>query len=312
LSLIFSGSSRSLLLIHDDMELISSSENIDIMVPPQLYTMRRQYIDIKYHYQAKKIASSILESYLAEDIEYEYFVYRDGEDWVFIAYSTLEIDEFLAKQNIAVEQISKLYFTQQASDKFLSPVSLNHSEALLTIDGVVTVVPKNLLDRSVRYQLFDDSFRPKSGISYGVGVGSILEKKEAWGLATIFVLFALIFLAEGIRYNSVVTDIKMEISMLFDDYPALQSRYTRENVIKKYKKIDREERRKREILKEFSRMILPSVEVEHLVVDKASVVVTFRTPDKATLLKIESIARAKKYKTKRVGRDNLIEIESLI
>jgi IS1 family transposase len=106
--------------------------------------------------------------------------------------------------------------------------------------------------------------------------------------------------------------MKREISMLFADYPSLQSNYTRDNVIKKYKKIDRDERRKREILKELSRMILPSVEVEHLLVDRGSIVVTFRIPNRQTLLKIESIARAKKYKTKRVGRENLINVEGSI
>jgi hypothetical protein len=294
------------------MERVSSSQAIDIMVPPQFYTMRRQNIDIKYHYQAKRVAPSVLESYLSEDIEYEYFVYRDDKDWVFIAYETIEIDDFLKSHNIAVDQISKLYFAQQSSDKFLLPLSLNENEALMTVDGVVTVVPKTLLDYPIRYQLFDNSFRPKDSISYGVGANSIIEKRDAWSLAAIFILFASIFVVEGIRYNSVVTDMKREISMLFADYPSLQSNYTRDNVIKKYKKIDRDERRKREILKELSRMILPSVEVEHLLVDRGSIVVTFRVPNRQTLLKIESIARAKKYKTKRVGRENLINVEGSI
>jgi len=303
-------SSKPLVLIHDDMDQIDEGKSIDIMLPPQFYTMKRQEINIKYLYQAKKLAPSILENLLSDDIEYDYFVFRDRESWIFIAYSSEEINDFLNSKGIEITQISKLYFTQQSESKFSSAISLNDIEALAILDDVVTVIPKSLLSYDTRYQLFDDSFRPDVGISYGASADSILTQKDSIILASIILLFALLFLVEGIRYSKVVADMDEEISILFEEYPALQSQYARENIIKKYHKIDKAERTKREILKNISHLIIPGVEVDSLLLEEKQLFVVFKTPDKKTLLRVEALAKAKGYKSSRVGRENMIKVES--
>jgi len=303
-------SSKPLVLIHDDMDQIDEGKPIDIMLPPQFYTMKRQEINIKYLYQAKRLAPSILENLLSDDIEYDYFVFRDEESWVFIAYSSVEVNDFLYSKGIDTTQISKLYFTQQSESKFNSAISLNNTEALGILNDIVTVIPKSLLSYDTKYQLFDDSFRPDIGISYGASADSMLTQKDSIILASIIILFALLFLVEGIRYSKVVADMDDEVSILFKEYPALQSQYARENIIKKYHKIDQVERKKREILKNLSHLIVPGVEVDSLLLEEDQLYVVFKTPDKQTLLRVETLAKAKRYKSSRVGRENLIKVES--
>ncbi len=308
--MIFMASSRPLVLIHEDMDRVDESGSIDIMLPPQFYTMKRQEINVKYLYQAKKLAPSILESLLADDKEYDYFVFKDGDSWIFIAYSSEEINGFLQSKDIDISRVSKLYFIQQSESKFTSAILLNDFEALGVVDDIVTVVPKSLLAYDTRYQPFDETFRPDRGISYGASVGSILTQKDSIVLASIITLFALLFLVEGIRYSRVVAEINEEVSILFDEYPALQSQYTRENIIKKYHKIDKAERGKREILKDLSHLIIPGVEVDSLVMEEKHLFVIFETPDKKGLLRVEALAKQKGYKSSRVGRENLIKVES--
>jgi len=308
--LIFTESSKPLVLIHDDMGQIDESRSIDIMLPPQFYTMKRQEINIKYQYQAKKLAPSILENLLSDDTEYDYFVFRDDEMWVFIAYSTEEINEFLHSKGIEVTKVSKIYFIQQSESKFTSAISLNDREALGVLNDIVTVIPKSLLSYDMRYQLFDETFRPDRGVSYGASVDSILAQKDSIILASIIALFAILFLVEGIRYGKVVADMNQEISILFKEYPALQSQYARENIIKKYHKIDKVERGKREVLKDMSHLIVPGVEVDSLLMEDGQLSAVFKTSDKKTLLKVEKLAKAKGYKSSRVGRENLIKVES--
>jgi len=308
--LIFMESSKPLVLIHDDMDQIDKGRSIDIMLPPQFYTMRRQEINIKYLYQAKRLAPSILENLLSDEVEYDYFVFRDGESWVFVAYSRAEINEFLKSKGIEATQVSKLYFIQQSESKFVSAISLNDTEALGVLNDIVTVIPKTLLSYDTRYQLFDETFRPDRGVSYGASADSVLTQKDSVVLASIFTLFSIMFLIEGIRYGEVVKDMDEEKSILFKEYPALQSQYARENIIKKYHKIDKEERKKREILKDLSHLILPGVEVDSLLMEEGQLFVVFKTPDKNTLLRVEALAKAKSYKSSRVGRENMIKVES--
>ncbi len=301
---------RPLVLIHDDMTPIEGGRSIDIMVPPQFYTMARQEIKVKYLYQAKKLAPSILENLLSDDIEYEYFVFKDGSYWAFVAYSSVEINEFLRSKGIEISQVSKLYFAQQSEPKFTSVISLNESDALGVLNNIVTVIPKSLLSHGTQYQLFDDTFRPDRGVSYGTSVDSILTQKDSIILASIVVLFAILFLIEGVRYSRVISDMKGQVSILFKEYPALQSQYARENIIKKYHRIDKEEREKREILKDLSSLMVPGVEVDSLLMEDKRLSVVFQTPDKKTLLKVEALAKAKRYKSSRVGRENKIKVDS--
>lgn len=311
-SLIFTGSNNPLVLIHSDMYYHKETEVIDILLSPQFYTHKREYLDIKYLYKAKKLAPSILENLLphGEEYEYEYYVYKDGDSWVFIAYNITQISDFLESKGISIDQVSKLYFAQQVQDMFRSPLSLNEEKALSTLQKSVTVVPKSLLSPTIRYTRFDDSYRPASGISFGAGVDSVFTQKEAWIMGAIFVLFGLLFVAEGLRFDSITSDTEQRMSLLFEEYPSLQSTYARANIIKKYHKIDKIERDKREILKEFSRLVLPGVEVDTLSVNSKKLSITLQCPDQKSILRVTALARAKKYQIKKAKKDNLLTIET--
>ncbi len=305
----FLGSSKPLLLIHEGMQAVDSSEVFDIMLSPQFYTLKREDLPIRYHFQAKKLASSVLENLLPEEGNYEYYVFKDEDSWAFIAYDSEEIGRFLQPRGISVEQVSKLYFAQQVSEKFNTPVLLDANTALSNVQESATVVPKMLLSSEIQYQDFDETFRPKTGVSFGVGMHSIIDKKKAWTIGAFFLIFALMFAIEGARYSRVAGMMQEKVTLLLQDYPALQSQYARENIAKKYQKIDREERRKREVLKSISRLVLPGVEVESLLMGRKYYSATFKCPDEKTVVRIQSLAKEKKYKASRVGGENLIKIE---
>lgn len=297
------------MLISDAMQSVSSSEALDIMLSPQFYTLKRENLPVRYHFQAKKLASSILENLLPEEGNYEYYVFKEEDLWIFIAYDTEEIGRFLQSRGISAEQVSKLYFAQQVSKKFSTPVLLDENTALSNVQHSATVVPRMLLPEETQYQDFDETFKPKSGASFGVGIHSIIEKKEAWTIGAIFLIFTLMFFAEGLRYRQVIVTMQEKVSLLLEDYPALQSQYARENIAKKYRKIDREERHKREVLKNLSRLVLPGVEVESLLMGKKLFSATFKCPDEKSVIRLQSLAKEKQYKTSRIGSENLVKIE---
>ena len=305
----FLENSKPLLLIHDAMQSVDSSETFDIMLSPQFYTLKREDLPVRFHFQAKKLASSVLENLLPEGENYEYYVFKGEDLWAFIAYSPKEIGSFLQSRGISVEQVSKLYFAQQVSEKFSTPVLLDSNNALSNVQESATVVPEILLPEETQYQDYNETFRPKTGVSFGVGMHSIIEKKEAWTIGAIFLIFALMFAIEGARYSRVIGTMQEKVTLLLQDYPALQSQYARENIAKKYQKIDREERHKREVLRDLSRLVLPGMEVESLLMGRKSFSATLKCPDEKTVVRVQSLAKEKQYKASRAGSENLVKIE---
>ncbi|MEA3456253.1 MAG: hypothetical protein U9R26_07070 [Campylobacterota bacterium] len=305
----FLGSSKPLLLIHDAMPMVNRSDVFDIMLSPQFYTLKREDIPVRYHFQAKKLASSILENLLPEDGNYEHYVFKEENLWAFVAYDPGEIGRFLQTRGISTEQVSKLYFAQQVSEKFNMPVLLDENTALGSVQHTATVLPSILLPKETRYQDFDETFKPGTGTSFGLDAHSIIGRKEAWTISAIFLIFALMFAVEGMRYRQVVTTMQEKVALLLQDYPALQSQYARENIAKKYRKIDREERQKREILKGLSRLVLPGVEVESLLMGRKQYSITLKCPDEKSVIRVHSLAKEKQYKASRVGSENIVKIE---
>lgn len=294
------------------MQPLEGNEAFNIMLTPQFYTIKREELPVQYLYQAKRLAPSVMENLLSEGKIYDYYVFKEEDEWIFIAYNSEEISKFLQSKGIEVEQVSKLFFAQQVAEMFFKPVLLNDNEALVAEQGTVVMVPKILMQEETGYQRFDETFTPKNGVSFGAGISSVIGRKETWILSTIFVLFALMFATEGLRYKQVITTMQETVATLLVDHPALQSQYARENISKKYRKIDQEERHKREILKDLSHLVLPGVEVESLLMDSKRFVTELKCPDEKTVTRIKALAKGKQYKFSRSGGENVVKVEGTL
>ena len=291
------------------MPSVDENATFDIMLSPQFYIYKHEDMPIRFEFQAKKLAPSILEDLLPKDDRYEYFVFKEGDGWGFVAFNTEEISAFLQSHNIMTEKVSKLYFAQQSAVKFEIPVSLDENEALANLRGTVTVIPKALLSEDTPFQDFSEDFKPSAGKSFGAGMNSVIGEKESWIIAAILLIFAMMFAAEGFRYSRISGAMEARVQKLLSDHPSLQSKYARENIAKKYRKIDKEERHKREVLKKLSRLLLPGVELQSLLVERGRYSATFKSPDEKTVLRLLTLAKAKQFKAVRSGSDNIVKIE---
>ncbi len=248
------GNSKELILVHTSMEEVTLSHDVNVMLTPQFYTLKKESLPVQYAYQAKRIAPSLFEGLLEEGKTYEYMVWKEEEEWVFLAYDLEMITAFLEHKGFALEHVSKLFFAQQSADLFVSPLLLGTEEALVSLDNTIVVVPKAALGEHGGTPLvFDDSFTPKKGIMLQSAYGSILTVKQASVLASVFVLMAIIFFIEGLRYSGNSKVIQTQMEELLEAYPSLASQYTRDSIVSKYKTLDTAERKKRETIKTFGR-----------------------------------------------------------
>ena len=288
---------------------VTLRETVNVMVTPQFYTLKKEALPVKYAYQAKKIAPSLFDGLLEEDGNYEYMVSKEEEDWVFIAYDIKKITDFLALKGIKAEQVSKLYFAQQALASFTKPLLLGEKEALVSLDNTVVVVPQAVLEEDVATLTFSNDFTPKSGIGLQGAQASLLTLRQAVSLAVVFTVFALMFMVEGWRYGGDRESIEQELETLYASYPSLQSTYTRESIAAKYSAIDTLERRKRDVIKSLSDMIFKDVTLTSLKMDEKTFKAVFSCKNAKVVKRVKALAQKEKFSIRKITNGNDLYIE---
>ena len=309
----FMRNNKELLLVHPSMKPVSLTEAVNVMLPPQFYTLKKEALPLRYAYQAKKIAPSLFDGLLEAGGHYEYMVWKEDEEWVFLAYDIEKITAFLESKGFALEHVSKLFFAQQSVDLFDKPLLMGEHEALVSLDHTVVVIPRGALTEDNGPSLvFNNSFTPKKGIVLSGAYGSVLSLKQASMLAAIFILFALMFFVEGSRYSDDSKAGEAKMQELLSAYPALQSKYTRDSILAKYKKIDTAERKKREIVKMVSGMIFKGVTLSSLEIDAKSYKVHFTCKDAQVAKRLNLLATKKKLKTSAISGSHDLKIEGTL
>ncbi|AKF23994.1 hypothetical protein YH65_00135 [Sulfurovum lithotrophicum] len=306
------GSNKEMLLVHRGMKPLSLDHSVNVMLTPQFYTMRKEALPVKYLYQARKIAPSLFDGLLDEKGSYEYFVFKEKENWVFIAYDPEEIREFLLSKGISAEHLSKVFFAQQAAEALEKPVILSDKEALMTIDGTVTLVPKGILAADLQTTQFDMSFTPSSGVTLEGAHTSLIGKKEAIVLTVVFSIFAVVFFIEGWQYSRSLESQKQEMQELLESYPALQSQMQRESIALKYRTIDSKERKKRETVKMLSSMIFKGVTLTSYHMDEKRFKALFSCVDDKVANKVKEMAKKSRLNVTSTKGSNIVTVEGKV
>jgi len=302
-----------MLLVYRGMKNVSlGEEKVNIMLTPQFYTLKREELPVKYSYQAKKIAPSLFEGLLEEAGSYEYFVFKDNGQWVFIAYDPEKIRKFLESKGIFHNNLSKTFFVQQIENIFEKPVILTDKEVLISIDGNVVFLPKEILGKESTASAFDSSIVPKKGVLLSHKNSGFISNKETIVLTWIFIMFAGVFFVEGRHYNLSFDVQQKEMHELLEAYPALQSKVQRESIAFKYRTIDTKERKKRETIKTLASMIFKGVALTSYHMNEKSFKAIFSCANVKTAQKIESMAKRSNFTISRDKGSSIVTIEGKV
>ncbi len=299
------------LFIHKDMKPVTLLNSVEIILTPQFYTFIRENLDIRFAYQAKQIAESLFDDYLDSSKEYQYHVYKCQNSWCFFAYNINEIEDFLKSVGIEKHRVSKIYFAQQLSQELKKPIKLSQKNALLTIDNTVTIVPTKLIDSNIEYNNLDlKAQKFNSSVSMGASLDSFVSLKETIMLGSLFFILGSIFIIEGNRIKSSVSTNEEVITKLFNQYPKYRSAMLRESILNKYQPIDKKERKKRESLKEISKLLSAKSQLEQLTIDKNQITANIKTANSNIANQISRNAKAKNFKSSKNGLK--VKVEKII
>ena len=307
------GNTKDLILAHTSMKPVALSDVVNVMLTPQFYTLKKEVLPLRYAYQAKRIAPSLFEGLIESGRKYEYMVWKEEDGWVFLAYDLEMITEFLESKGFTLENISKLFFAQQSIEHFDRPLLLGENDALVSLDDMIVVVPRIALkDDEGSFLTLDNSFTPKKGVMLQGAYGSVISLKQASVLAAIFTLFAIMFFVEGWRYSNNAQAGEDKMDELLQSYPSLQSKYTRDSIVTKYKTIDTVERKKREVIKMVSGMIFKGVTLTSLDMDENSFKVQFSCKDVQVANRVKALAKKNRLNTVAIAGSNDLKIEGTL
>jgi len=282
-----------LLLLHRSLKHVPDLPRYDLMLSPQFYVLKREELPVKYAFQAKKLAPSILED-LVGDGPVTYEVFRDEEGlWNFVAFDPDAVGHFLASRGGSLDRVGRFYFAEQARDHFEPPVVLSTSEVLGVVNGTVTVIPAKLLSDSRTTVSFDEAFRPEQGFAFKRSrKKGALDGRVSMAAAAVLLVLGLAYAAEGFRYQRALQQAKVSLENAMGSDPTLRGSYARDAIHKKYRAVDTTQRAVRERLKALGRLTSKVTKLDRLTITPEKYQAVMSVPDDPKIVRsLEELAK---------------------
>ncbi len=295
--------SNNKLFIHKNMEHVTLEHSVEIILTPEFYTLIREELDIRFAYQAKQIAESLFDDYLDATKEYQYHVSKTEGAWYFYAYNIQEIEDFIESIGIEKHRVSKIYFAQELSSLLEEPIQLSAKHILQTIENTVTLIPSRLMEPNLDFKPLNlKEVKLSSAVSMGASHTSLVSAKETILLSSIFFILGTIFIFEGNRIKASISKDEAQLITLIDDNPSYGSSMLRENILAKYQPIDKNERAKRQSIKDISKLLSAKSQLISLNIEKSNIRANIKTSDSHISKQVIQSAKAKNFKSSTTGQ----------
>jgi len=299
--------SNNRLFIHKNMEPVSLEHSVEIILTPEFYTLIREELDIKFAYQAKQIAESLFDDYL-DSKEYQYHVTKGEGAWYFYAYNIEEIENFIESIGIEKYRVSKIYFAQELKNELEDPIQLSETTILQSIEGIVTLIPSRLMNQHASFKTLNlKTVKLNAGISMGASYASLVSLKETILLSSIFIILGTVFIFEGNRIKSSISNENTQLTQLLDDNPSYGSNMIRENILEKYQPIDKTERAKRQSMQDISKLLSANSELTTLNIEKSIIKTSIKISNTSISKQVIQSAKAKSFKSTSNGENIILE-----
>ena len=150
---------------------------------------------------------------------------------------------------------------------------------------------------------------PKRGIRLDTESRSGISKKQMLTLSVIVLIFGLLWLIEGVRYNQDNGQLQDKIAKLYAANPSLQSSYTRESVAGKYRKIDTVERKKRYLVGKIAGLLFKGVTLEMFDMNSKGYKVVFSVTDGNVAKRLKDLLKRAEFTESPLSSGDKIVIE---
>jgi hypothetical protein len=209
---------------------------------------------------------------------------------------------------IEKHRVSKIYFAQQLQNELKNPILLDEGNVLQSINDTVTLIPIQLMNPSVEYQILSmHLLKLKGGATMGSSLNSFVSLKKTIVLSTLFLILGGIFMVEGNRIKASITNDDAKLTALLDDNPKYISSMSRNSILEKYQPIDTIERAKRQAIKDVSKLLSNKSQLKSLNISKNKITATIKAQNQNIAKQVRNHAKAKSFKVSGTLLDVKVE-----
>lgn len=217
-----------------------SQKKYNIILSPHLYWVKKLSLPLKSAKEVKKVAHTLFEDSLPEDVSYSYEAYKKGEEFFVFAYNDAEILALLEEKGITSANIAAIYFAQSELDALEGAYRVNDTEALQVKEGVVVLLPSEWFDTLKTLDI--DALKPSKHRLKLQHFNNVIEKSSLNKIMIVLALFIVVLITELFIYKHQVTMLTEEKENVFGKYQlkptmmqnrAILEHYTRKNAQQK-------------------------------------------------------------------------------
>ena len=259
---------------------LSAREPFDLLLSPQFYLMQKKRLTIRFGFEAKRLAPSILEE-LGAKPDWQFEVFKEDEDWVFVAYDPMEVEKALGSLGLETTRVHRVFFAQQIATQLQRPLRVGEEELLTLIEGTVVILPPSLLPVASAIDNLpgiENISRPEKGFSFPFSSGGKwISTEELMLLTALLFILGFIWTVEGLHYRKEVRNLENSLHRWGKDYPRLENPILRDNIYHKYANIDKHQRQLRETLKKIGSLTSKDSKLTSLKMDQKGYTVAIET-----------------------------------
>ena len=245
------------LFVDLNSENFNTVENVNIILSPALYWVRKISLPVKNAREARNLLPSLFEDILPEGI-YSYSVYKEGEDFFIFAYEDKKILELLHTKGISSMQLENVYFSQSELIDLQNAKKISDAQSIYVKDDIVLLIPSQWTEDALildidGINLSKHSIRLKQ-------FGHIVDDKS---FNTLVVIFSILIMLLGMEYFITQKKLQDTLSLrddAFVNYGLKSTMLQNRSMLKSYNKIHDKQTKLREYIGYFLSMKLRSGE----------------------------------------------------
>jgi hypothetical protein len=288
---------------------VDTTKKYNIILSPSLYWVKKLSLPLKYTHEVKKIAPSIFEEILP-DGNYNYLVYKDGDEFLLFAYEDKKILELLESKGVPLSVVKGLYFAQSIVDRLDEPYRVNDETLLVEKEGIVLLLPISWYEAAKPLKI-EENKRLKYPLKLQQ-YGHIVKSATLYKVIALLGVFSLLLIFEYVvllKQQEHITALKDE---LFTRYHLKPTMMQNRAILASYEKKYKEQKELRQATIALLKSSLKQGEyIESILVEKSVLKVTFVGITSAEKRRvIANLSKAKiPFKTEYIDNKFVVEVK---
>jgi len=231
------------LFLDPHLEYETIEGKVNIILSPSLYWVKRMLLPVKYAREAKKLLPSIFEDNLPEG-KYNYYAYKQEDEYIVFAYSDKLIIDTLAMKGISISSVANIYFAQSEIKGIESALTINENQSIYIKDGILVLVPCCWIEESGDLDLASIQLS-KHSIALEK-FGHIVERKSLYKIAAILMMMIFVVAIEYFITAQKTATVLANKDDVFAVYNLKSTTFQNKALLKKYTTVHKKQEKIRD------------------------------------------------------------------